>query len=143
MSQETSLVDGGGSDNRALVTRYGQLVVSPIDYSTPVARVLSDVNTAYNFVTPISGKRIVITDILAYANRNVGVNDATVDIYEADSITETTISKSIITTEMLKQTSRDNSSLNLIISEGKWVNAKTDDATIFMTIMYYYIPVKD
>ena len=141
MSQETSLVDGGGSDNKVLVTQFGQLVTSPIDYSTPVAHALVLTGTAYNFVTPISGKRIVITDILIYANKGVGAGDATVDIYEADSITETAISKSIISTEMLKQTSRDLTGLNLILSEGKWINAKTDDNTIFMTIMYYYIPM--
>jgi len=143
MTQQSSITDGGGTDNRALVTKYGQLVVSPIDYSIPIAKTLALTDTAYNFITPISGKRIVITEMLLYANREVGVNDATVEIYEADSVDSTTVSKAIITTEMLKQSSRDLISLNMIVSEGKWVNAKTDDATIFITIMYYYIPVED
>ena len=141
MTQKTHIEDGRGTSHKALVTEYGQLVTGSISYSIPVARTLLLVNTAYNFVPPISGKRIVITEMLMYANKGVGVNDATVEIYEADGATETTISKSIISTEMLKQTSRDLISLNMIVGEGKWVNAKTDDNTIFVTLMYYYIPV--
>ena len=141
MTQKTHIEDGRGTSHKALVTEYGQLVTGSISYSTPVARTLLLVDTAYNFVTQISGKRIVITEMLLYANKGVGVNDATVEIYEAEGATETTISKSIISTEMLKQTSRDLISLNMIVGEGKWVNAKTDDNTIFVTIMYYYIPV--
>ena len=142
MPQKHHIIDAhGGTGHGAKVTEYGQLVTGSLDYSTPVAQTLSSINTAYNFVTPISGKRIVITELLMYANKGIGANDATVEIYEADGVDETTISKSIISTEMLKQTSRDLISLNMIVSEGKWVNAKTDDATIFITIMYYYIPV--
>ena len=141
MTQKTRIQDGHGTSNEVMVTEFGQQVTGSISYSTTVARTLNVINTAFNFVTPISGKRIVITEILLYANRSIGVNDATVDLYEADGINDTAISKSIIQTEMLKQTSRDLISLNLIVSEGKWVNAKTDDATVFATIMYYYIPV--
>lgn len=124
-----------------MVTQYGQLVTGALAYSTPVAHTMTLTNTAYNFVKPISGKRIVITDILIYANKGVGVNDAAIEIYEADDDESIVISKSIISTEMLKQSARDLTGLNLIVSGGKWLNAKTDDNTIFMTIMYYYIPV--
>ncbi len=42
---------------------------------------------------------------------------------------------------MLKQTSRDFVGLNLVINEGKWLNIKTDDATIFASVLGYYVPV--
>mgnify|MGYP003654919053 CR=1 FL=1 len=133
--------DGFGSKHKAMVTQYGQLVVGALSYSTPIAHSMTAINTAYNFATPISGKRIVITDILMYANKGVGANDAAVEIYEAAGDNETTVLKTIISTEMLKQTSRDFTGLNLIVSDGVWLNAKTDDNIIYMTIMYYYIPV--
>lgn len=141
MAQKTTIEDGFGAGYKAMVTQYGQLVTGALSYSTPIAHTMVLNNTAYNFASPISGKRIVITDILIYANKGVGAGDAAVEIYEADDDIETTISKSIISTEMLKQSTRDLTGLNLIVSEGKWVNAKTDDNTIFMTIMFYYIPV--
>lgn len=59
--------------------------------------------------------------------------------YEASSASSTTEDKTIIDIEMLKQTSRDLTGLNLLISQGKWLNIKTDDATIFSTVMGYYI----
>jgi hypothetical protein len=71
--------------------------------------------------------------------QGVGASDATVDVYEADSATETTVTKSILAIEMLKNTARDITGLNLIVTEGKWVNIKTNDNTIFATLMGYYV----
>lgn len=139
MTIDVKIKDGWGSGSEACVTERGQLITSPLDYSLayPVAAAVD--NTAYNFVPPISGKRFVVTDILLYANKGVGASDAAVEIYEADSATETTIVKSILAIEMLKNTSRDLIGLNLLISEGKWLNIKTDDNTIFATVMGYYV----
>ena len=141
MTQKHRIVDSRGTKNGVKVTDYGQLVTGDIDYSTPVAKTLTAINTAYNFVTPIRGKKIVITAMLLYANKGVGVNDATVDIYQADAIDSLVVDTSIISTEMVKQTSRDLLGLSMIVPEGKWINAKTDDASLFITIMYYYVPV--
>ena len=141
MPQKTNIIDAHGTNKGVRVSEYGQLVTGAIAYSTPVAQTLTVINTAYNFVAPLSGHKIVITAMLLYANKNVGVNDAIVNVYEADAEDELTIANPIITTEMVKQTSRDLLNLNLIIQEGKWINAKTDDASVFMTIMYYYVPV--
>lgn len=138
---ETEIRDAGGTGNKALVTEFGQLVVGPIAYSSSATQKLELNDTAYNFIAPKKGKNIVITDILLYANRSVGVNDATVEIYEADAVDELIVSDTIIKTEMVKQTSRDLTGLNLITKGGKWINAKTDDDDVFVTIMFYYIPV--
>lgn len=133
------LEDGQGESYKACVTSRGQLVVGPIDFSEAYA-VEVDVNdTAYNFVPPKTNKRFVVTDILLYANKGVGAADATVDVYESTSATSTVISKSILAIEMLKNSSRDITGLNLIITEGKWLNIKTNDNTIFATVMGYYI----
>lgn len=74
------------------------------------------------------------------ANKSVGANDAAIDIYEADSVDSIIISKSILSTEIEKKSSRDLLGLNLIVGVGKWVNMKTDDNTIYATIMFYYVP---
>ncbi len=123
------------------VSEFGQLAVAPLAYSEPSFKKLDVNNTAFTFVAPQDGHQIIITDIILTANKNVGANDATVDIYEADSELTTVITKSIIELEMIKQSSLALTGLNLLVPPGLWVNAKTDDNDVFVTIMYYRVPV--
>jgi len=139
MPVPAEIIDGQGTTARACVTSRGQLVVGPIAFSDAYAVTVNATATAFNFVGPIAGKRFVITDILLYANKGVGAADASVQLYEASSDTSTTEDKTILDIEMLKQTARDLTGLNLIVTAGKWVNIKTDDDTIFATIMGYYV----
>ncbi len=142
MSLVTRIVDSL-SNNSAKVTKFGQLVVSPIDYSVPSAREMITINTAFNFVTPTQDQQIVITDIVVSADRNVSANTpADVEIYEADSVDSLVPSDSIIRTQLLRATNIALTGLNLIVGEGKWLNAKTDDAGILLTIMFYKVPVR-
>ena len=141
MSTPTVIKDAS-SGNTATVTKFGQLVVAAVDYSTPVAKTLDAINTAYNFVEPSMNKSIVITDIIFTANKNVGVNDATVVLYESDEIDSTISTKDIISLEMIKQSNLALTGLNMVVSEGRFVNAKTDDDDIFVTIMYYKVPIE-
>ncbi len=139
MAVEAFIGDGCGGGQRAAVSSRGQLIVGPLDFSLAYSVEATATATAYNFVGPKAAKRFVITDILLYADKNIGVNDASVQIYEADADDETTIVTTLLDIEMVKQTSRDITGLNLLVTEGKWVNLKTDDATIFGTLMGYYV----
>ena len=125
----------------ARVTEFGQLVVSPIAYSVPVEQSLTVINTAYNFIAPEMGHQIVITDIILTADKNVGASGAAAVVYEADAVDTTTVSVGILNVEMLKNTSRDLIGLNFIVPKGKWVNAKTDDNNVQVTIGYYRVPI--
>lgn len=127
------------SKNRAHITPQGQLATAPISYSTPVAREMSVVDTAYSFAIAKASRRIVITSLFLYANKGVGANDATVEIYETSSLESTTVDKSIIKVEMLKQTNLPLTGLNWVTNPGVFLNGKTDDATIFAVIGAYYI----
>ena len=135
----TNIEDGGGNSFKVAVSKRGQLITGPIEYSTAFSVEANVNDTAFNFVPPIAGQRFVLTDILLYANKGVGASDATVELYEATGDTVTTVTRSILVIEMLKQTSRDITGLNLICSEGLWINIKTNDNTIFATIMGYYV----
>lgn len=139
MSVRFNIADASGLGYGAKVTSRGQLVVSPLDYSTAYNATADVINTAYNLIEPRTGQRFVITAILLYANKNVGAGDATVVLYEATSSSTTTASKTIFTAELPKSATRDLTNLNLIVSEGVWVNIKTDDDDIFATIFGYYI----
>lgn len=142
MSIETKIKDGFGDGYKARVSEWGVLATGPIDFSSAYSVSATAAGTAYNFVGPIAGKQFIVSAIFLYANKNVGAGDATVEIYEADGADDTVVSRAVLTTEMVKQTSRDLTPLNLIISPGKWLNLKTDDATIFATVLGYYVPVE-
>ena len=126
----------------ARVTEFGQLVVAPIAYSTPITGTLSVINTAVNFVEPKGNHQIIITDVILSSDKNVGVDGAAVLVYCSDAIDSTTVVAGILEVNMLKNTARDLIGLNLIVGEGKWVNAKTDDATIEVTIGYYRVQIE-
>jgi hypothetical protein len=132
--------DAHGTDAKAKVLSNGQVVTGPYAFSTASTQTMDVAATSYTFWPPESGKRFVVTDVLVYANRNVGVNDATVEIYEStDGPATGTVSKELLTFEIASKTGRDLVGLNLIITEGSWINAETDDDDVFLTIMGYYV----
>lgn len=131
--------DGWGTGTRACVTPRGQLVTAPLEYSTFYNTTANVDDTAFNLVTPQSNKRFVITTITLYANKNVGILDAVVDLYEASSPSSTTIDKQLLKQEMPQKTSLVLTGLNIIVTEGKWINVKTDDNDVFVNIAGYYV----
>jgi len=127
----------------ARVTQFGQLVTAPIAYSVPVTDTLVIVDTAYNYIEPEASHQIVITDIVLTADKSVGTGGASVQVYCASAIDSTTVLNDggVLDIEMLKNTSRDLIGLNFLVTEGFWVNAKTDDNNIQLTIGYYRVPI--
>ena len=125
----------------ATVTEFGQLITAPVDYSVVTQAEASTIDTAYNLVEPTSGQQVVVTDIILSANRSIGVNDATVVLYTATAPDTTTVDGGILSLELEKNGKMILTGLNLITEAGKWINIKTNDATIFATVMYYRVPI--
>jgi len=141
MSFPTEIKDGYGTNNKAKVSEYGQLVVGAIDYSVPSVQEMGVASTGYMFIPPQAGKRIVITQMVLFANRNVSATtEADVEIYESTTGDGTTVETSLLQVGLLKQTLLP-LQLNLITSEGTWVMGKTSDDDVTVSIYYYYIPV--
>lgn len=137
---KSALVDGTGTSSEAKVTSRGQLVTAPLEFSSAYNAAATANNTAYTLVEPLNGKRFVIDSIMLYANQGVSnTADATVDIYEATSNTSTTISTSLVQTNMVRGNRIVLSGVNLIVSEGVWVNVKTTDNDVYATIFGYYV----
>ena len=131
--------DGKG---RARITEFDQLVVAPIAYSTAEEREMDVVGTAFNFVIPVHGKSIVITDIIASANNTVS-NTAPADIavFQADSEVSIVPIKGIVRPQLVRAENFILTGLNLIVPPGVWINATTTDSDILLTIMFYRVPV--
>ena len=127
---------GGGSEVR--VTPYGELVTSALAPNISRHHSMTAINTAYNFAVPVNGKVMRLQNILIYANKGVGTNDATVEIYTTDAIDSLVAIETVMTLELPKYASRDLVGLNLELPIGVYLNAKTDDATVYATMMGYY-----
>lgn len=139
-----SVITDPKTGNVARVTKFGQLVAAPLDYSVPIEVDLVLPGVAFNFLEPVPGESIVITDIIVSSNKDVSQTDpAEVDIFEADTVDSTIANPRIIKPQLTRSSNLTLNGLNLLVPEGKYINATTTDATIILTIMFYRVPVKD
>jgi hypothetical protein len=122
------------------VTKSGELVVGQLEYDDTFYNEMSSTGTAYNFFVPKAGKQFIITGFLAVSDKNITA-DAIVEIYEANSDTSTTVEKALPKFALTKNAVVSPTPLRILVTEGVWVNAKTDDATIHLTMFGYYIKV--
>lgn len=127
--------------NTATVSEYGQITVAPVDYSVTAQEKLTAINTAYTMIEPVDGKLIIVTDIILTANKNVGVNDATVTLYTTEVAGNLTPTGDLLELEMIQKSTLAINGINNKVEPGLYVNAKTDDNDVFVTIMYYRVPV--
>lgn len=141
MSTPTHILDGLGTKSKARVSTIGQLITAPYDFDDSVYMELGVNDTAYNFYKPKVGEQFVITGFIAKADKQVSTTvDADVIIYESSAPDSTTASKILFQTAMVQGDSVQAFGLNILVTEGLYLNAKTTDDDIHMTIMGYYIP---
>lgn len=132
---------GRGSANEAIVTPDGRLVVGQLSYDDTQFNSLTGTG-AFNFYKPRTGFRFVIKGLNIRAAQSVSNSfDATVVIYEASELTGTVIDKTLWQEGMVRAAHTGLSGLNILVNEGKWVNAKTTDPTVNMLIMGYYVRI--
>ena len=139
-----SLILDPKTNQAARVTKFGQLVTTPLAYSLPVTQDMDTVDTAFNFVTPKEGQSIVITGIFASADNGVSNTvPAEVEIYTSDAADSTTVIRSILQPRLVRSENVPITGLNLLIGPGVWVNGKTNDEDILLTVMFYRVPTED
>lgn len=141
MSIQTRVV-GGEKRNEATVTDFGQLVTSPLAFSTFFNASTISNNVPVNVIEPAKRRKFIITDIIISGDRSVGVNGAVTAIYESNvSGTDTVQTKLIITEEIAKQTRMVATGLNIEVTEGRWVNVVSDDVIVRCNIGGYYVKI--
>lgn len=143
MPISVQLRDGrGGKNYHARVSSSGELAVGPVAYDLAVFNRLNAADTAFNFYEPLPGKQLVITGMRVKANRDVSnVTDATVIIHEADSPASTTVDRILHQDALIRGEGADLIPLNILVNEGAFVNAKTSEPSIFITIWAHFIEV--
>jgi len=139
-----SVIVDSNSGLQAKVTRFGELVVARIQHSTPVTKEMDTIDTAFSFIVPSQGSSIVITDIFVSADNSVSnVTPAEVEIYTANAADSITVIDSILQPRLIRSSNVPLTGLNLLVGEGVWVNGKTNDNTILLTVMFYRVPAED
>lgn len=129
------------AQNEAAITSRGALVTASYDYDLTEFNLLGTDDAGVNFYKPIVGKRFVVTGLIASGNLSISANAlATVVIYEASSDTTATADKVLIQFGITRLQTLPLLPLNIRAAEGKFINAKTDDDDVFLTIMGYYVP---
>ena len=141
MPTPANIVDGGGTKSAARVSKNGQLIVAVHAYDETESRELAVDDTAYNFYGPRVGFKFIITGMLAFADKQVGVANATVVVYEATSPTDLVVARVLLPLEIPSQSHVPVPPLNIAVNPGVYINAKTDDDDVHMTIMGYFIKI--
>lgn len=125
----------------AEVTGRGQLITSPLDYSSSFVATAGADDTAFNLVLPKAERAFVVTDVIVTGTKSIDPNtDATVIIYEAESDITATVLETLIQLSVPRSGLIPLTGLNIITkNEGTYINIKTSDATVICTLMGYYV----
>ena len=140
MTIEVIIADGSGANRHAKISRSGEVATGPLAYDDTTFKELGAINTGVNFYTPKPNQQFVITGMRIKANRSVSnTTDAEIIIYEASTSDTTTVDKTLHEEALIRGEGADLFPLHILVNEGKFINAKTDDASVFVTILGYYI----
>jgi len=123
------------------VSDQGEILTRQLKFDEVKFQSIDANDTAFNFFKAVANQRFVITGIILNTNKDIGVNGAIIDIYEASSVSSTTIDKSLLELNLLKNQTTSVVPLLLGVSEGKFVNGKSDDAIVNVSIVGYFIDV--
>lgn len=129
-----------GDGKLAAFNSAGEMLIASGDYDEVSFNELAEINTAYNFFKPDGAKQFLLTGFLVYGDKQVNSStNATVVIYEAsqpDSIAEDRV---LFQFEVGQNQSIPFPNIRILGTKGAYVNAKTSDDDIHMTIVGHYI----
>ena len=136
----TVKLKGGRTGNQVEVTEVGELATGDLHFSKFYLGICVANDTAVNVVPPLAGKKFIIKSMILSADRSVGASGAVTDVFESTTgPTDGTIDVQIIQEEMAKQTRMNTTPLNIVVTEGSWVNVKADDVIVRCNISGYYV----
>lgn len=141
---QVKLNDGTGAGHTAKITHTGELVTIRGSYDQTFQASMTSINTAYNLVVPKTSKQFIITGIIINTDKNVSATDgAIVEVYEATNDTTTTVTKTIMPLTIGRNSTIPLTGILIQTTKGTFINAKTDDATVNITLLGYYLLIDE
>lgn len=133
----------GNGSQQVAVNEAGEILVSDGPYDLAEFNELADVNTAYNFYSPKGREQFVITGFLMYGDKQVNsATNATVVIYESSAPDDTTEDRVLVQVEVGQNQSIPFPNIRILCNKGVYLNAKTDDDDIHMTIFGHFVDLQ-
>ena len=130
----------GRNGQQVSVNDAGELLISEGPFDLTVFNELDIANQAYNFYGPKGQKQFVMTGFLIYGDKQVSpTTNATVVIYEASAPDSATVDRVLIQVEVGQNQAVPFPSIRVLANRGVYINAKTDDDDIHMTILGHYV----
>jgi len=130
------------SGRKGRINEAGEIVTGPSSPSTPTSvKKITVINTAVNLQVPLVNKEYRITSMFISSDKSVNINGAIVKIYEADEEDSRVATKDLLEINLQRQDKMPATGLNMIISEGAYLNAESDETTITITIAGYYVDI--
>jgi hypothetical protein len=138
MAVPTYLV--GDNGQHVKVNEAGEVSVANGPYDLAKFNELDAINTAYNFYCPNGSFQFVITGFLMYGDKQVSSStNATVIIYEASQPDSATEDRVLVQVEVGQNQSIPFPNIRILCNKGVYINAKTSDDDIHMTIFGHFI----
>jgi len=130
----------GRNGQQVSVNDAGELLISYGPFDLTVFNELDIANQAYNFYGPKGQQQFVMTGFLMYGDKQVSATtNATVIIYEASAPDSATVDRVLIQVEVGQNQAVPFPSIRVLANRGVYINAKTDDDDIHMTILGHYV----
>lgn len=130
----------GPNGAEAQISPSGELATAPRHYDETEFNELAEDNTGYNFYQPKAGQQFVITGFIAVGDQQItGNSNANVVIYEAADTGTITVDKILVQFVIKQDQDIAPTGLHVLVRPGKFINAKTDDDDVHMTLMGYFI----
>ena len=126
----------GNNGRTADVDEQGSLKVLPREFNLIQKRTM-DGTGVFSFFPPKAGKQFIISGIIMNAARSV-TNEALITIFEATSEAGA-LETEIVAIDIAKSVTTPLLDINVLVSEGVWVNGTTDDPTCNVTVIGYYV----
>ncbi len=133
------IIDGSGKKTLVKVSNNNEILVVNQFQSAEKITLVSD-NVVVNILKPRPNNQIIITGLIVNTNRDVGVNGAIIEIYEASSASSSTIQKSILSFDLTKNETVVTSPVLIQTTEGVFINAKASDSEVNITVLSYFAP---
>jgi len=130
----------GSKGNLVQITQAGSLHVVNPNFDMGIRKVLDSTGVAFNHVEPKSGKKFIITGLVINADKSV-TSSAVTNLIEADSTTDATGTKSLLTIDVPKNETIVITGIQMETNTGVYLNSKTDDATVNYMILGFFIGV--
>ena len=130
----------GRNGQQVSVNDAGELLISDGPFDLAVFNELDIANQDYNFYGPKGQQQFVMTGFLMFGDKQVSsTTNATVIIYEASAPDSATVDRVLIKVEVGQNQAVPFPSIRVLANRGVYINAKTDDDDIHVTILGHYV----